>query len=56
MVGKVNIEEDGSQAIAVKFGVRSIPAIFVLKDGQVAKQFTGVQDKTTLLKALNEQA
>ena len=39
---------------AVKFGVRSIPAIFILKDAQVVKQFTGVQDKMTLLKALNE--
>lgn len=55
VIGKVNIEEEGSQAIAVKFGVRNIPAMFILKDGQVAKQFNGVQDKTTLLKAINEQ-
>ncbi len=54
VVGKINIEEDGSQALAVKFGVRNIPAIFVLKDGQVVKQFSGTQDKTTLLKAITE--
>lgn len=56
VIGKVNVEEEGAQALAVKFGVRNIPAIFILKDGQVVKQFTSVQDKTTLLKAINEQA
>ena len=54
LIGKVNVDE--AQSLAVKFGVRSIPAIFILKDGQVVKQFTGVQDKTTLSKALAEQA
>ena len=54
LIGKVNVDE--AQQLAVKFGVRSIPAIFILKDGQVVKQFTGVQDKMTLTKALNENA
>jgi len=53
-IGKINVDE--AQQLAVKFGVRSIPAIFILKDGQVVKQFTGVQDKMTLTKALTENA
>jgi len=52
IVGKVNVDE--AQDLAAKFGVRSIPAIFILKDGNVVKQFVGVQDKQTLLKALKE--
>lgn len=50
VIAKVNIEED--QELAARFKVRSIPAIFILKDGQVVKNFTGLQDKTTLLNAL----
>ncbi len=50
VIAKVNIEE--VQELAARFKVRSIPAIFILKDGQVVKNFTGVQDKTTLLNAL----
>jgi thioredoxin 1 len=49
-VGKVNVDE--AQALAAKFNVRSIPALFVLKDGQIVKQFVGVQDKQTLVGAL----
>ncbi len=54
MIGKVNVDE--AQQLAIKFGVRNIPAIFIMKDGQVVKQFTGPQDRMTLLKTLNENA
>lgn len=50
VVAKVNVDE--AQELAAKFGVRSIPAIFILKDGQVVKQFVGVQDKQTLVNAI----
>ncbi len=49
-IAKVNVDE--AQDIAKRFAVRSIPALFVLKDGQIAKQLPGVQDKSALLKAL----
>ncbi len=52
VVAKVNVDE--AQDLAARFVVRSIPAIFILKDGQIMKQFTGVQDKATLLKAVEE--
>ncbi len=51
VVAKVDV--DKAPQLAAKFGVRSIPAIFVIKDGQVVSQFVGVQDKTTLLNAIN---
>jgi thioredoxin 1 len=49
-IAKVNVEE--AQQLAAKFGVKSIPAIFILKDGEVVNQFTGVQDKKTLVDAV----
>jgi thioredoxin 1 len=47
---KVNV--DDAQQVAAKFGVRSIPTLIVLKDGENVKQFVGVQDATTLQNAL----
>ncbi len=50
IIAKVNVEE--SQALAVKFNVRSIPAIFILKDGEVVNSFVGLKDKATLVAAI----
>ena len=50
LIAKVDV--DKAQGLAAKFAVRSIPALFVLKDGEVAQQFVGVQDKQTLVNAI----
>ncbi len=50
LIAKINV--DDNQELAARFGVRNIPAVFILKDGEVVKQFSGVQDKMTLKKAL----
>ena len=50
VVAKVNVDE--AQQLAAKYNVRSIPAIFVLKGGEVVTQFVGVQDKQTHVNAL----
>jgi thioredoxin 1 len=50
IIAKVNV--DDSPDIAQKFNVRSIPAIFILKDGETVKQFVGVQDKKKLIDAI----
>ena len=50
VVGKVNIGE--SQELAKRFGVRSIPSLFIVKDGKVVKQLSAPLDKTSLIKAL----
>ena len=47
---KVNAEE--SQNLAKRFAVRSIPALFVMKDGEIVKNLPGVQDKAALINAL----
>lgn len=43
---KVNTDEE--QAIAVKFGIRSIPTIMFFKDGELKDQIVGAQSKAAL--------
>jgi thioredoxin 1 len=50
IIAKINV--DDSPQLAQRFGVRSIPAIFVLKNGQTVEQFVGVQDKQKLVAAI----
>ena len=49
-VGKVNVDE--APEIAAKYGVMSIPAVFLFKDGQVAAQSVGYMSKEDLLAKL----
>jgi len=51
-IGKCNVDENGE--IAAKLGVMSIPSLKIFKDGKVVKEFTGVQAKDVLAKALEE--
>ncbi len=45
----VKINTDEQMELATRFNVMSIPAIFVVKDGQVVNQAVGVQPKENLL-------
>ena len=47
---KVNVDEEG--ALAEKFEVMSIPALFVIKDGKVAEQSVGARPKAQILAML----
>ncbi len=49
-VGKVNTDEQ--MELATKFGIMSIPALFVMKDGKITNQSVGVQPKERLLDLL----
>ena len=51
-VAKVDVES--AQALAEKFGVMSIPTIVIFKDGQEVDRFVGVQDKVSLVAALEK--
>lgn len=54
IVGKVNIEEEADDLVA-EFGIRNIPTILYIKDGQVVDKVVGAAPKSTLeekLKAL----
>ncbi len=49
-IAKVNVDDE--PALAAQFGIRSIPALIIFKDGEVSEQFVGVQSKETLLGAI----
>ena len=50
---KVNTDEQ--QDIAVKYGIRSIPAILFFKNGELVDQMVGAASKDAFAAKLNEQ-
>lgn len=48
---KVDVEQDG--ALAAKFGVMSIPNVFLLKDGSVIGEFKGYVSANEVVNFLN---
>jgi thioredoxin 1 len=52
-VGKVNVDEN--QNLAVKFGISGIPAVFMIKAGEVVGQVIGARSKKDF-KALIDRA
>ena len=50
-VGKINVDQE--QELAVKFGVVSIPSLFVVKDGKVVNQSVGLIPKDKILSLLD---
>ena len=54
--GKANIckvNTDEQQDLAVKFGVRSIPTILIMKDGEIVETMVGAASKEALAEKIN---
>ena len=51
IVGKINVDEE--EALAVEFGVYSIPTLVVMKDGKVLEQSAGAKPKAQILAMLD---
>ena len=49
LVGKVNVDQE--QALASQYGIQSIPAFFIFKNGHVAEQFVGAQHSRQSIEA-----
>ncbi len=45
-VGKINVDEN--QYLAEKYGVMSIPTLFIIKNGEIVKQFVGLTPKSQI--------
>lgn len=52
-VGKVNV--DHNPEVSVKYGIRSIPALLIFKDGEVVDSIIGAVPKTHIKKQLDAQ-
>jgi thioredoxin 1 len=51
LVGKLDV--DNNPDVAMKYGIRSIPTLLVLKDGQVVHQVVGLTTKQALAAKLD---
>ena len=49
----IKVNTDNFPGLAQKFGVSSIPTLVLFKDGNIANRFTGIQQETTLKKAID---
>ena len=49
-VGKVNVDEEAE--LANRFGVMSIPSLFVMKNGEIVAQSVGAKSKEQILEML----
>jgi len=52
-IGKVNV--DNNPETSVKYGIRSIPALLIFKDGEVVDQIVGAVPKAQIKKQLDAQ-
>ena len=50
-IGKLNVDTDNQ--IAAQYGVRSIPALLIFKDGSVANQIVGAVPKEKITELLD---
>lgn len=53
VIAKVNVDE--APELAAKFGVRSIPTLILLKDGENKQQFVGLQQQVGLVSAIEAE-
>jgi thioredoxin len=51
VIGKVDTDKN---LIARRFGIRRIPAVFIIKDGEIKSAFYGVVPKDQIVKAIKE--
>ena len=51
-VGKVDV--DKNQNTSIKYGVRSIPTLLLMRDGEVVNQLVGAVPKSNITDILNE--
>jgi len=52
-VGKVDV--DSNPEVSVKYGIRSIPALLIFKNGEVVEQIVGAVPKAQIKKQLDAQ-
>lgn len=51
-VEKINVDEQSD--LAATYGIRNVPTIIILKDGQIAQRFVGVQPQNLILESFKK--
>jgi thioredoxin 1 len=51
-IGKLDV--DSSRDVALKYNIQSIPAVFLIKNGEVVNRFVSINPKETYTKAIDE--
>ncbi|MCB0510134.1 MAG: thioredoxin [Bacteroidetes bacterium] len=51
-VGKLNVDENPETAM--KFGIRNIPTILLLKNGEIVERLVGAQPKAAFVQAIEK--
>jgi len=51
VIGKLNV--DTNKGVSMKYGIRSIPTILILKNGEVVEKHVGVATKQALTEKIN---
>jgi len=52
LIGKVNVDDNPN--VAMKYGIRSIPTILILKDGEVVHKHVGTTTKAALAEKIEQ--
>lgn len=52
LIGKVNVDENPE--LSIKFGIRSIPTILFVKDGEIVDKMVGATSKQVLTSKVDE--
>lgn len=52
-IAKVNVDE--APELAAKYGIRSIPTLILLKNGEPKQQFVGLQQQAALVAAIEAE-
>jgi len=53
VIAKVNVDENPE--LAAKYGIRSIPTLILLKDGESKQQMIGLQQEAALVSAIEAE-
>lgn len=52
VIATINVDENPE--LTAQYGIKSIPTVFLMKNGAVVDQFTGVQSKTEINRRINQ--
>jgi len=52
----VKVDTDAEQELASQFGIRSLPTVFLFKDGKIVDQFMGVESESVIRAKINKFA